>query len=1089
MKNYKWIIIFVMAICWVTLKSIPAPDNNCLDFNGFGDYVQLDNENAYDFTNYLTVEFWVKVDSWLFPWAALVTKGDSSWRVHRYNATDFIRFETGNVYVTTTTEFNDNEWHHIVCEKYGASIYIYVDGVREDFVINSPTLAANSYPVCIGENYEQRGRYFDGQIDDVRIWNSSIYRTEYSTNPNVIWEHIHTPPTGGGLVAYYSMNTANGSILTNSTGTNHGTIYGATYTSSPTPVGVNWYGGTYSDLTLDYDVSKIWSDLSISSNLTVNPGVTVEMQGDFRINMISSAEFNAVGTETDSILFTVVDTTGYATGTGGCWKGIRLDGSLYNGSNTIEHCIFEYGLASGLDGNPSYGGVIEFDAYAPAEIKNSLFRYNTASEHGGAIYMLETGMTTGTGSAVIENCTFKNNTAGDNGGAIYSSGKGLTIRGCRFEGNEATLGGAVYISTGAFFQTLFQNNIVVGNVADNGGGLYITQSNMDNWNNNLILDNTAEYGGGIYVADNSDTIIRNSIIRGNNATNGEQIYIYNTDSDPAFEYCIIEGGFDGFAGSGAESYTGSMLFCYDKDPLFLGTGGHPYALSDYSPCINAGKPGTTAGDYDLAGNPRIFISSADTGYLLHQGFNNIDIGPYEYQQDTGTIAYDLTVNEAVTLNHDILIPVGTTVTFRSVILYDADVSITVVGNLNTSGASIRRYFNTPTESGIVFVGNSGSSLIANTSFTRNEPQSGVEKGWFIFVNGYDGLRIENSWFNGGMADQGGAIYFKDCVSEIYGSLLLGNEASVSGGGIYCENSDVTLSNLTISNSIGTYSAIEADSQSEVYLFSSIVWGNADNPLSNSLIAYYSDIQGGYISGTGIIDEDPQFLSITGENKYKLKSTSPCINRGMPDVSQLNLPTYDYFGNPRIHQHQISLYNRIDMGISEYEGLLAPANFSASDGDNSYPGYVYMTWEYRNTYQPLNGFQIYRDGIMINSVLPQSNSYSDYEAIPGVTHTYGVVAYAGYESSAILEDTGFVLPNGIITGTITTPNNNPVANVTVSLTPSSGYCIELDAAEDEFGTFVPEFTGTEYTLETWIKTSSSDCSVLYLVDADTVAFTF
>ncbi len=56
-----------------------------------------------------------------------------------------------------------------------------------------------------------------------------------------------------------------------------------------------------------------------------------------------------------------------------------------------------------------------------------------------------------------------------------------------------------------------------------------------------------------------------------------------------------------------------------------------------------------------------------------------------------------------------------------------------------------------------------------------------------------------------------------------------------------------------------------------------------------------------------------------------------------------------------------MYNRMDIGAFEYPGIMAPSDFIASDGDNNRPGHVYLSWNYHSYYQPVNGFQVFRDG--------------------------------------------------------------------------------------------------------------------------------
>jgi hypothetical protein len=59
----------------------------------------------------------------------------------------------------------------------------------------------------------------------------------------------------------------------------------------------------------------------------------------------------------------------------------------------------------------------------------------------------------------------------------------------------------------------------------------------------------------------------------------------------------------------------------NEDPLFVGTGDHPFMLQDLSPCVNAGIPDTTGlnlPEFDLAGNPRVYGGRIDMGAYENQ---------------------------------------------------------------------------------------------------------------------------------------------------------------------------------------------------------------------------------------------------------------------------------------------------------------------------------------------------------------------------------------------------------------------------------------------------------------------------------------
>ena len=53
------------------------------NFAGAGNSLTLPDEARFDFTNNLTVSFWMKVDRFVNPWEAFVNKRDTSWSVAR----------------------------------------------------------------------------------------------------------------------------------------------------------------------------------------------------------------------------------------------------------------------------------------------------------------------------------------------------------------------------------------------------------------------------------------------------------------------------------------------------------------------------------------------------------------------------------------------------------------------------------------------------------------------------------------------------------------------------------------------------------------------------------------------------------------------------------------------------------------------------------------------------------------------------------------------------------------------------------------------------------------------------------------------
>lgn len=149
------------------------------------DYVSIANESNFDITNEITVAAWIMVNEFNKHWQAIVTKGDSAWRLARTSLDKTLAFHlTGitsdnngthmNLGVEGNREVEDGQWHHVVGVYDGSKVYLYVDGILDKSLDASGTIATNNYEVRIGENAEQTERYFDGLIDDVAIFDHAF---------------------------------------------------------------------------------------------------------------------------------------------------------------------------------------------------------------------------------------------------------------------------------------------------------------------------------------------------------------------------------------------------------------------------------------------------------------------------------------------------------------------------------------------------------------------------------------------------------------------------------------------------------------------------------------------------------------------------------------------------------------------------------------------------------------------------------------------------------------------------------------------------------------------------------------------------
>ena len=246
MKTFQ----YKCAIILLTVNLIVAEDHS-INFDGNNDHILIPDNAALDLTQNYTLEAWIFPES--FSWlAGIISKYQTSaangYMVRLTHQTPYtgIGFDEA---VTSTGVLNSNQWYHIAAVNNGGSRKLYVNGVEYNLSGSSLNVSVNNNPLRIGSDYASR--YFDGRIDEVRIWN--IPRAQ-----DDIMATMDTELSGTelGLVAYYSFNEGSGIILNDQTGNGHnGTLVG----------GASWASG--------YTLSGLLGDVNFDEGLNIYDAV------------------------------------------------------------------------------------------------------------------------------------------------------------------------------------------------------------------------------------------------------------------------------------------------------------------------------------------------------------------------------------------------------------------------------------------------------------------------------------------------------------------------------------------------------------------------------------------------------------------------------------------------------------------------------------------------------------------------------------------------------------------------------------------------------------------------------------------------
>ena len=149
---------------------------SAIDFDGVDDYVDAGNDASFDVTDAITMEAWVKIDSWTGDYTGIIYKANSYFTALEVtgNQRIYARLNTdvGTKYEYAPANWIDyGVWKHIAFVFDKTNSYFYSDGV---LLRGSTSNSYNSIDVTVSDvqvGYSYGSLYFNGSIDDVRIYN------------------------------------------------------------------------------------------------------------------------------------------------------------------------------------------------------------------------------------------------------------------------------------------------------------------------------------------------------------------------------------------------------------------------------------------------------------------------------------------------------------------------------------------------------------------------------------------------------------------------------------------------------------------------------------------------------------------------------------------------------------------------------------------------------------------------------------------------------------------------------------------------------------------------------------------------------
>ena len=548
-------------------------------------------------------------------------------------------------------------------------------------------------------------------------------------------------------------------------------------------------------------------NIPVENTLEIEPGVQVIFSGHFKFNVYG--RLLAEGTQSDTIIFTVSDTTGfsYFYSPAGSWHGLRFYDTNSNGqdSSKVIYCKLEYGKST-TGGSPGiYGGAILCDNSSNILIKHCLLTDNTANS-GGAICCYPNS------SPRIEDVVIKENIAKSGGGMYCRDNSNPYLKNVNLADNQAidfsSGGGGIYCEYNASPQ--LDNVTIKGNIAFYcGGGMYIRFDSSPILENVTISGNTTDnFGGGIYCSHNSfpvfDSINRSNIFL-NLSGSGSDLYV-------DYECPIINVVVDTFTVLEPDNYFAYPLdnFTFDIQNCKIEQVNQDLFVSPTGSDENSGL----SPDESL-----LTISHALRKIIANiNNPHNIYLSNGIYSQSQTTEHFPLNCKSFVSfIGEDEELTIINGEELKGILFCEGD-SCFSIEKMTIQNGKVRR------SGGGIYLTSRSSPSLENIIISENEAnfsgggvcceensipnlnnvilsENSAGKGGGLYCHYFSNLSLTDVTIIGNTAGKGGGICLEAYSDASLMNVTILENLSTRGGGLYISNSSPILNHVNISDNI------------------------------------------------------------------------------------------------------------------------------------------------------------------------------------------------------------------------------------------------------------------------------------------------
>lgn len=180
--------------------------SGALVFNGTSALVTINDAASLDVTTGMTIEAWVKPSVVNSAWRDIIYKGNDNYYLEGTSGNGGLPAMGGtlggsDVALYGTGVLPANTWTHLAATYNGTTMRLYVNGVQMASQAQTGAIATSINPLQIGGD-SLYGQFFQGTIDEVRIYNVALTGAQIQTDMNTpVLPDMQPPSAPANLAA------------------------------------------------------------------------------------------------------------------------------------------------------------------------------------------------------------------------------------------------------------------------------------------------------------------------------------------------------------------------------------------------------------------------------------------------------------------------------------------------------------------------------------------------------------------------------------------------------------------------------------------------------------------------------------------------------------------------------------------------------------------------------------------------------------------------------------------------------------------------------------------------------------------------